>query len=77
MNFNILYMIDPSEGNLKGKVGFMFGGLCLMASIAPYSYSPELKGWTFNDINTVFEARILPRKMGEYVIDNSIHETVE
>jgi sugar porter (SP) family MFS transporter len=75
MNFTIPYMVDPDEGNLKGKVGFVFGGLCLVASIGSYFYCPELKGRTFNEINIMFEARVPPRKMGEYVIDNGVHET--
>lgn len=75
MNFTIPYMVDPDEANLKGKVGFVFGGLCLIASIASYFFCPELKGRTFNEINTMFEARVPPRKMGEYVIDDRVHAT--
>ena len=75
MNFTIPYMVDPDEGNLKGKVGFVFGGLCLVASIGSYFYCPELKGRTFNEINIMFEARVPPRKMAEYVIDTGVHET--
>jgi hypothetical protein len=77
MNFAIPYMVDPNEGNLKGKVGFVFGGLALMASIGSYFYCPELKGRTFNEINTMFEARVPPRKMGKYVIETSMNEVAK
>lgn len=68
-------MVVPNEANLKGKVGFVFGGLALIASIASYFYCPELKGRTFNEINTMFEARVPPRKMGKYVISTGVDET--
>jgi hypothetical protein len=72
MNFTIPYMVNPDEGNLKGKVGFVFGGLSLIASIGSYFYCPELKGRTFNEINHMFESKVPPRKMGSYVNDNTI-----
>jgi hypothetical protein len=71
MNFTIPYMVNPDEGNLKGKVGFVFGGLSLIASIGSYFYCPELKGRTFNEINHMFESKVPPRKMGSYVIDDT------
>lgn len=33
MNFAIPYMVNLDEGNLKGKVGFIFGGLGALATI--------------------------------------------
>ena len=74
MNFTIPYMVDPDEGNLKGKVGFVFGGLCLIASIGSFFYCPELKGRTFNEINKMFEAKVPPRKMGSYEIESVEHQ---
>ncbi len=72
MNFAIPYMVNPDEGNLKGKVGFIFGGLSLVATIGAYFICPELKGRTFNEINHMFESKVPPRKMGSYVIDNAL-----
>jgi hypothetical protein len=74
MNFAIPYMVNPDEGNLKGKVGFVFGGLALIATIASYFYTPELKGRTFAEINTMFQNRVPPRKMGSYVIEDEVRE---
>jgi hypothetical protein len=67
MNFAIPYMVNPDEGNLKGKVGFIFGGLAAIATVGSYFYVPELKGRTFAEIDTMFFNRMLPRKMGDYV----------
>ncbi|KAH6724133.1 maltose permease [Leptodontidium sp. 2 PMI_412] len=65
MNFAIPYMVNPDSGNLKGKVGFVFGGLGLMATIGSYFYVPELKGKTFTEIDSLFQAKVAPRKMGD------------
>lgn len=64
MNFAIPYMVNPDEGNLKGKVGFIFGGLALIATVGSYIYVPELKGKTFDEIDRLFAAKVPPRKMG-------------
>jgi sugar porter (SP) family MFS transporter len=65
MSIAIPYLMNPDEANLKGKVGFIFGGLSLMAAVGSFFYTPELKGKTFEEIDALFEAKIPPRKMGE------------
>lgn len=65
-NFVIPYMVNPDEGNLKGKVGFIFGGLALIASAWSFFYVPELKGRTFDEIDRMFQMKVSPRKMGSY-----------
>ncbi|EON67630.1 hypothetical protein W97_06773 [Coniosporium apollinis CBS 100218] len=70
MNFAIPYMVNPDEGNLKGKVGFIFGGLAAIATFGSYIYVPELKGRTFNEIDTMFFRHVPPRKMGHYEVIN-------
>jgi sugar porter (SP) family MFS transporter len=66
MNFAIPYMVNPDEGNLGGKVGFIFGGLGAIATVWAWFYIPELKGRTFDEIDRMFFARVPPRKMGSY-----------
>ncbi|THZ54970.1 putative maltose permease [Aureobasidium pullulans] len=68
MNFAIPYMVNPDEGNLKGKVGFIFGGLGALATIWAWFFVPELKGRTFDEIDRMFSDRIPPRKMGTHVL---------
>ncbi|KAK0125363.1 hypothetical protein ONS96_009211 [Cadophora gregata f. sp. sojae] len=65
MNFAIPYMVNPDSGNLKGKVGFVFEGLGRIATIGSYFYVPELKGKTFAAIDSLFQAKVAPRKMGD------------
>jgi hypothetical protein len=68
MNFAIPYMVNPDAANMKGKVGFVFGGLALFATIGSWMYIPELQGRTFAEINEMFVAKVPPRHMGSYVI---------
>jgi hypothetical protein len=66
MNFAIPYMVNPDEGNLKGKVGFIFGGLGLIGFIWSWVYVPELKGRRYDEIDHMFHNKVSPRKMGDY-----------
>jgi hypothetical protein len=68
MNTAIPYMVNPNEANLKGKVGFVFGGLATIATIGSFFYVPELKGRTFYEIDTMFFNHVAPRRMGSYVV---------
>ncbi|KAH6665860.1 maltose permease [Plectosphaerella plurivora] len=66
MNVSIPYMVNPDQANLQGKVGFVFGGLALVATIGSWVYVPELKGKTFDEIDKLFAAKVPPRRMGDY-----------
>lgn len=65
MNVAIPYLINPDEANLRGKVGFIFGGLALIGTVASWIYIPELKGKTFDEIDRLFIAKVPPRMMGK------------
>ncbi|KAK1625742.1 maltose permease [Colletotrichum phormii] len=65
MNFAIPYIVNPDEGNLKGKVGFIFGGLASIGNVGSFFYVPELKGKTFDEIDRLFVAKVPPRRMGK------------
>lgn len=69
MNIAIPYMVNPDEANLKGKVGFVFGGLAAIATFGSWLYIPELKGRTNREIDTMFAVRVPPRQMGSYQLD--------
>ncbi|KAL7945180.1 general substrate transporter [Trichoderma barbatum] len=68
--FAIPYMVNPDEANLKGKVGFVFGGLSLIATIWSWFYIPELMGRTFDEIDRMFQAKVPPRKMGSFQLSS-------
>jgi len=74
MNFAIPYMINPDAGNLKGKVGFIFGALGMLGAAWAWFYVPELKGRTVEEIDAMFQARVPPRKMGSHISSTSSDE---
>jgi hypothetical protein len=69
MNVAIPYMVNPDEGNMQGKVGFVFGGLAAIATIGSWFLVPELKGRTNREVDILFARRINPRGMGSYMLD--------
>jgi hypothetical protein len=75
MNIAVPYMVNPDQGNLKGKVGFIFGGLGVIATVVCFFYIPDLKGRTFEEIDVMFTNRISPRKMGKYSIEHDMEMT--
>ena len=71
MNVAIPYMVNPDEANMRGKVGFVFGGLAAVGTVVSFFYIPELKGKSFDQINTLFENKVPPRHMGSYRLEDS------
>ncbi|ORY13441.1 general substrate transporter [Clohesyomyces aquaticus] len=70
MNVAIPYMVNPDAANMRGKVGYVFGGLSAMATVLCFFYIPELKGKSIDQINTLFEKKVAPRRMGSYKDDD-------
>lgn len=62
--FNIIsfwvapYILNPTEGNWKGKSGFLAAGLCLLCTIWAYFRLPECKGRTYEELDIMFSRRI-------------------
>lgn len=56
------YAVNPDEGNLGGKVGFLFGSVLFLCSIFIWFYYPETKGRTFLEIEHLFQNNVKPRK---------------
>jgi len=65
------YMINPDEGNLQGKVGWIFGGLGVIFTIWSYFGIPETGGRTIDEIDILFERHVPSRQFAAYVIDES------
>jgi hypothetical protein len=72
INIAIPYMVNPDEADLKGKVGFVFGGLAIIGAVGAWIYVPELKGRTTSEIDIMFTRRVPSRKMGAYEIDGEV-----
>jgi SP family general alpha glucoside:H+ symporter-like MFS transporter len=60
------YMINGSAANWRGKIGFFFGGISILATIWCWFRLPETKGRTYEELDFMFEAGIPVRKFGAY-----------
>ncbi|KAF2677601.1 sugar transporter [Lentithecium fluviatile CBS 122367] len=68
MTVAIPYLINPDQANLKGKLGFFFGGLSLPCLVWCWFRVPEMKGRTYEELDIMFERRVRTREFKRYVI---------
>ncbi|KAG9254735.1 general substrate transporter [Emericellopsis atlantica] len=61
MQFTVPYMINPDAGNLGGKVGFIFLGTGLIASVGGWYLFPETKGLSFEKLDELYAMKVPPR----------------
>lgn len=66
--FVLPYIFNPDQGNLKAKTGFIFAGLCAVASAISFFYVPEMKGRTASEIDRMFDDRLPARQFREWTI---------
>lgn len=67
--FTLPYIFNPDEANLGGKVGFIFGGLCVPCIAFLFWFQPETKGRSYEELDEMFMKRIPARQFGGYVTD--------
>ncbi|OJD14228.1 hypothetical protein AJ78_05414 [Emergomyces pasteurianus Ep9510] len=68
MTVVIPYMINPDAGNMRGKLGFVFGGLASICFVWTYFNVPETKGRTFEELDIMFERKVPTREFRNYSI---------
>ncbi|KAF9883016.1 hypothetical protein FE257_004329 [Aspergillus nanangensis] len=56
------YIFNPDEGNLLGKTGFVYMGLCLIGLAVTWFYVPEMKNRTTMEIDHMFQLGLDARK---------------
>lgn len=61
-SFSLPYAINPDQGNLGGKIAFIFGSTLVGASIFIFFMIPETKGRTYIEIDELWARGISPRK---------------
>lgn len=66
MTIAIPYAINPDQGNMRGKLGFLFGGLALLSFVWSYLRVPETRGRTYEMLDTMFEREVPLRKFDKY-----------
>lgn len=58
----IPYMINPDQANIRGKLGFFFGGLSLISLAWSYFRLSETMGRTYEELDLMFEKDVKTRE---------------
>jgi hypothetical protein len=72
--FNLVlpYIYNTDEGDLKGKTGFVYAGLCFIACAVTWLIVPEMKGRSALEIDAMFEANLPCRQFKHWSEGESI-----
>ncbi|KAL1895704.1 hypothetical protein Sste5346_005176 [Sporothrix stenoceras] len=62
-------LLNPTEGNLKGKAGFVWFGFTLLLLIWSLFRVPETKGRTYEELDILFEQKVPAWKFAETQVD--------
>lgn len=62
----IPYMINPDQANMRGKIGFFFGGLSAISLIWSWLRVPETKGRTYEELDVMFSRKVKTREFSKY-----------
>ena len=68
INVIIPYMLNPTNGNWRGKTGFFFGGWGVLCIIWTYFCLPETRNKTFEELDLAFYHKLSAREFGEFVV---------
>jgi hypothetical protein len=68
MTVAIPYLMNPDQANVKGKLGFFFGGLACLSLVWAFFRVPETKGRTYEELDVMFERGVQSRNFGSYKI---------
>ena len=69
----IPYAINPDQGNLRGKIAFIFFGTALPCVAWCFMALPETKGRTFEELDLMFQKRVATKDFGTYRFEDDIH----
>ncbi|CAK7214933.1 hypothetical protein SBRCBS47491_002318 [Sporothrix bragantina] len=61
------YIFNPGYGDLKAKIGFVFGAFMLLWSVAGYYIVPETRRRTYEEIDELFLNHVPARQFKSYV----------
>ncbi|RCI15846.1 hypothetical protein L249_1707 [Ophiocordyceps polyrhachis-furcata BCC 54312] len=62
MTISIPYLINPTQANVQGKLGFFFGGLAGLTLVWTYFRVPETQGRTYEELDLLFAQRVPARE---------------
>lgn len=61
-SFTLPYLLNPPYAALGGKVGYIYGSICLAITVLAFFYIPEMKGRSLEEIDQLFAMGIPTRK---------------
>jgi SP family general alpha glucoside:H+ symporter-like MFS transporter len=65
-NVVVPYMFNPDQGNLAGKMGWIFFATCVVAGVIVWLEIPETKDLSFAEIDRRFEMRVSAREFNTW-----------
>lgn len=72
MTVSIPYLINPTQANAQGKLGFFFGGLACLSLIWAYFRVPETRGRTFEELDLLFGRGVSAREFGGHDLNGDV-----
>lgn len=66
-NVVVPYMFNTDEGNLGGKIGWIFFATCAITGVVVFLEFPETKDRGFDELDEMFEEKVKARKFKEYI----------
>lgn len=63
------YLINPTEGNLKGKTAYFWFGTATLTTLWAYFRLPECRGRTYEELDILFSRKVSARKFSAEVVD--------
>lgn len=69
----IPYAINPDQGNLRGKLAFVFLGATIPCLVWCFLALPETKGRTFEELDLMFQRRVPTRAFEKYEFEEQQH----
>lgn len=71
------YMLNPGEGNWKGKTAFFWGGMSFLCFLWGYYRLPECKGRTYEELDILFQKRVPARQFKDQVVNAFSGEEID
>lgn len=61
------YIFNPGYGDLKAKIGFVFGGIMIIWAVMAFFWVPETRRRTYEELDELFMNRVPAREFRAYV----------
>lgn len=65
----IPYALNPDQGNLRGKLAFVFFGVTIPCLVWCFACLPEAKGRTFDELDIMFQRQVPTKDFKTYTFD--------